>query len=122
MRSFWEGPSGSSEEDITGDNWEHSLHRQKPPPVKFYCEIHKDNPDLQQSHQLLEKSTESLFQWLRAQNGMSIIKQFRSYSEETAYTTVSVTYNWFHRPTASCFVHAQLRNELAQLSEKSNRK
>lgn len=72
-----EGLSCSFEEDVTGDNWEHSPHRQKPPPVKFYCEIQRDNPHLQQGHQLLEKWTESLFQWLRAQKGMPIVKRFR---------------------------------------------
>lgn len=50
-----EGLSRSPEEDVTGDNREHSPHGQKPPPVKFYCEIQRDNPHLQQGHQLLEK-------------------------------------------------------------------
>lgn len=33
--SPWEGFSGSAEEDVAGNNWEHSPHRQKSPPVKF---------------------------------------------------------------------------------------
>ena len=64
--SPWEGFSGSSEEDVAGNNWEHPPHRQKSPPVKFYREIQRDNPHLQQGHQLSERWTESLLQWLRA--------------------------------------------------------
>lgn len=118
--SPWEGFSGSSEEDVTGNNWEHSPHRQKPPPVKFYREIERDNPHLQQCHQLSEKWRERRFQWLRAQNVMSTMKWFRSHSGGNHFHHPIC--NMAHHAAVSSSIHARFGRDLVWSSENSNGK
>lgn len=49
--------ASSSEDDVAGDNGEHSPHGQKPPPVQFDGEVQRNHPHLDKSHQLRRRTT-----------------------------------------------------------------
>lgn len=49
--------ASSSEDDVAGDDGEHSPHGQKPPPVQFDGEVQRNHPHLDKSHQLRRRTT-----------------------------------------------------------------
>lgn len=51
--------ASGSEDDVAGDDGEHAPHGQKPPPVQFDGEVHRNHPHLDQSHQLRARRTSS---------------------------------------------------------------
>lgn len=49
-----------SEDDVAGDDREHTPHGQEPPPVQFDGEVKRNHPHLDQSHELRMTCAQSL--------------------------------------------------------------